>query len=331
MDDVLKDQQPTIYKLFTKLVAKGSLQHAYLFEGALGTGKKKTARWIAKMLYCDCLNDSKVPCEVCADCQRIDSNEHPDVIELAPQGEVVKSIKVDQVRMLKNELNMSGMESQGKVVIVEDADQMTISSSNSLLKFLEEPNSKVHIFLLTTSRHNLLPTIVSRCQLIAFQSQDPSIRAQQLHTLGVSTQLASILSRITQSNEMALEYSKDEDKLNLVELSWRWFKLLVKKDPLAFIFVEENIKKKVQNKESQMFFFELIIILYQDLLKVSYQPNSQDIAFISHQEELASYSQNITSERIANSLEEILQAQNMLKANVSAQASFEYITLNLCF
>src|SRR5690625_4921077 len=159
------NKQPEIRELLAKIVKNNQLQHAYIFEGVAGAGKYEMAKWLAKAI--NCLNQTAdgEPCGSCNQCLRIEQEEHPDVTMVEPDG---LSIKVDQVRANKDEFSKSGMESRRKILIIEDMDKMTTSAANSLLKFIEEPEGEITILLLTTEVQQLLPTIVSRCQLIHF-------------------------------------------------------------------------------------------------------------------------------------------------------------------
>jgi DNA polymerase-3 subunit delta' len=105
------------------------------------------------------------PCGSCKACRKIKSNNHPDIIRLEPSG---SSIKIEQVRSLRQTLVMKPYEAGMRVVIVSDAGTMNPAAGNALLKVLEEPPLKTLIILVTAHISDLLPTVVSRCQIIRF-------------------------------------------------------------------------------------------------------------------------------------------------------------------
>ena len=153
----LQTIQPIVFRQLQNSFEHGRLAHAYLFEGDQGTGKAELALWFAKHQFCLNLQE-EMPCETCNNCLRITSKDHPDVVEIEPDGQ---SIKVDQIRALQSELTKSGFESAKKVVIIHQAEKMNMNSANSLLKFLEEPPANFMIILETQSLGKILPTIRS--------------------------------------------------------------------------------------------------------------------------------------------------------------------------
>src|SRR5690606_36803569 len=101
----------------------------------------------------------------CTQCKRIQSGNHPDVHIIKPDGQ---SIKIEQISFLQKEFTYTGLESNRKVYIIEEADKMTVNAANRLLKFLEEPNQETVAILITSQIGKMLDTIVSRCQRITF-------------------------------------------------------------------------------------------------------------------------------------------------------------------
>mgnify|MGYP001944682352 FL=1 len=122
-----------------------TLSHAYLFHGDAGLGKETTARAVADEL----IKQGGIYSQF-------------RVIEGTP------SIKIEQIRLLKEQSEYS--QNGNLVWLIKDVDNMTPQAANAFLKTLEEPVKGVYFFLTTTSLHSLLPTIVSRCQLIPFRS-----------------------------------------------------------------------------------------------------------------------------------------------------------------
>ncbi len=142
---------------------KKRVPHAFLFYGAEGIGKRTTALVFAKALNCEA--GGADACDVCTSCRKIDSGNHPDILVIKPEGQF---IKVADIKELQERMRFLPLEGARRVVIIDDAERMNITSANSLLKTLEEP-TPTNVFVLVSSRPHLLPqTILSRCHRLRF-------------------------------------------------------------------------------------------------------------------------------------------------------------------
>lgn len=140
------------------------LAHAYLFSGPEGVGKKTTAHQFAAILLC--MNrEFGPPCGECPGCVQFASNNNPDFLRIKPQG---ATIRIDQIRALKKALGFPPLESPRRVVLLEDVQTMRREAGNSLLKILEEPPPNNILLLCAVDSEPILPTILSRCQIIPF-------------------------------------------------------------------------------------------------------------------------------------------------------------------
>lgn len=323
METSIKIKQPANLERFTRTIQQKRLGHAYLFEGPRGTGKKELARWIAKALFCT-QPVAGEPCHQCRNCHRVEDQELPDLIELAPDGQ---SIKVDQIRQLKTEFYKSTMEESKKVYIIEDVEKMTISAANSLLTFLEEPGKDTYIFLLTTAKENILPTIRSRCQIVHFQPLKREMMEEMLVEEGIAKKDAEILAAVTNDLTEAKELAEDEAFHLLREKTWNWFKLLVAKDSLAFLQVQMSLLEAVKEKSQGLFCLDLLLFHYRDLLYVAYSQEEK----VVHQYLLADYQaiqkKRVSPKEIVRQLEYILAAKQSLQSNVQIQGVLESIAI----
>jgi DNA polymerase-3 subunit delta' len=146
-----------------RAVEKRRVPHAFLFYGAEGVGKRTTALVFAKALNCEA--GGADACDACASCRKIGGGNHPDLIVIEPEGQF---IKVADIKELQERMRFRPLEGARRVVIIDDAERMNLTSANSLLKTLEEP-SAVNVFILVSSRPHMLPmTILSRCHRLRF-------------------------------------------------------------------------------------------------------------------------------------------------------------------
>jgi DNA polymerase-3 subunit delta' len=148
------------------MMKKGLLAHAYLLVGASRAGKEALAFFLAKLFLCEHPyfgEDHPRPCGSCAGCIKFEHQTHPDLEILRPQGAM---IKLNQIRDLQKALSFSPLDSQRRVCLILEAQKINLPAANALLKTLEEPPGGNHLILTATSTRTLLPTIVSRCQVI---------------------------------------------------------------------------------------------------------------------------------------------------------------------
>lgn len=308
--DTLSNLQPIVFRQLQNSFEHGRLAHAYLFEGDSGTGKEMMALWFVKHLFCLDLKDNQ-PCEKCNNCLRISQKEHPDVIEVLPEGQL---IKVDQIRELQKELAKSGFESNKKVVLIHQAEKMNVNSANSLLKFLEEPPKNFMIILMTSALGKILPTIQSRSQIIHFQGLAKNHLIQQLQTQeNLSVESASLLADLTNSYQKAVELSNDEWFNEAKETVMQWFRYLEKDDPQGFVYVQKKLVKIFKEKNQQRLAFEML-------------------GYFSKSKRNQVLKNDITmTEKYNRLLAESLKAIQKLEANVAFQSIAEQITLHVIF
>ncbi|MCQ2426114.1 MAG: hypothetical protein MJ070_08205 [Lachnospiraceae bacterium] len=144
-------------------IDRASLSHAYLIEGAEGSGRHTVASIIAKALVCT--GNGEKPCGKCLACRKVELGEHPDVRTFSlPKDR--KTISVEIVRTIRDEAVLIPSESDRHVFLIENADAMTAAAQNALLKVLEEPPASVTFLLLTDRASGLIPTILSRVSVL---------------------------------------------------------------------------------------------------------------------------------------------------------------------
>ena len=143
-------------------ISSGSLSHAYILEGATGSGRKTIALNIAAATACENRSDSTspIPCLHCNSCKKILGKKSTDVIFVKDESKA--TVGVDIARFLKEDVRVIPNDIDDKFYIIENADKMTTQAQNALLLTLEEPPSFVHFFLICNSDDSLLETIRSR-------------------------------------------------------------------------------------------------------------------------------------------------------------------------
>jgi len=151
--------------------------HAYLFHGPAGTGKRTIARAFAAALLAHGAGDPEAVTE------RVARGSHPDLTWVTPSG-AAEMLVSDIDEAVVAAAARTPFEAARRVFVIEDADALNEQAANRMLKTLEEPPSFVHLLLLTSRLGEVMPTIVSRCQLVRFDPLAPERIAADLSAGG---------------------------------------------------------------------------------------------------------------------------------------------------
>ena len=150
--------------------------HAYLFAGPTGIGKARAALVLAQALNC---LEPGGPCGLCAACDRIARDLHPDVLRVEPTG-AARQITKESIDVVRQRLTLPPHEGRARVIIIDEAERLNPTSANQILKTLEEPPPRTVFVLVSAAPEQLLPTIRSRCQRVRFAPLAASVVARVL-------------------------------------------------------------------------------------------------------------------------------------------------------
>ena len=156
--------QESVVKILKNAIINNRISHAYLFCGPRGTGKTTIAKLFAKMVNCSNPIDGE-PCGKCENCTTISNGVNDDVIEI----DAASNNGVDEIRELRDKINLVPASSKYKVYIIDEVHMLTVGAFNALLKTLEEPPQHVIFILATTENFKVPLTISSRCQKFRFE------------------------------------------------------------------------------------------------------------------------------------------------------------------
>jgi DNA polymerase-3 subunit delta' len=253
--------QPRVISFLQNALREGRIAHAYCFAGPKGSNKEAVALELAKAINCETQTDDA--CDQCITCRQISHGNHPDVVTIQPDGAF---IKIDQVRKLQEQFRYSAPPNVTRVVILHDAHLMRAEAANSLLKFLEEPGSPMIAILLTDHAESILPTILSRCQILRFAQPSAFIKEQQLKEQGYAPALAKILSHVASELPEALEQTEA-----VVRFAIQWAEQIGEKNPLAFTQIQGKQLQEWINQGFAPLLVELLLLWLRDLMRDHYQ------------------------------------------------------------
>src|SRR5437016_2190902 len=169
---------------FDRVVRRGRLGHAYLFAGPPGVGKRLFAEELARALLCESPARTRLEaCDLCPACRQVAAGTHPDLF-IAGKPEESLELPIDVMRDLCRSFSLKSARDRGKVVILDDADDLNEESANCFLKTLEEPPPRSVLLLIGTSPDRQLATIRSRCQVVHFAPLAGELVAELLRAQG---------------------------------------------------------------------------------------------------------------------------------------------------
>jgi DNA polymerase III subunit delta' len=182
------------------------LPHASLLIGPAGVGKTAFAEQVATLLLCESPFPAMTACGICDSCRWLAAGNHPDFRRVGPDEDgdsetasTEKSaekgrkrspgiIRIDQIRELEGFVFVGSHRKGNRVVLITEAEAMNPAAANALLKILEEPPSSVYYLLISTRSKSLLPTLRSRCRVLAFGAPDTSAATDWLRGAGLEKQ-----------------------------------------------------------------------------------------------------------------------------------------------
>lgn len=170
-----------------------SMVQSWLFTGPPGSGRSHVALAFAAALLCD-----SVGCGVCHSCHLANRGSHPDLEVIRTEG---LSLKIDEVREIIARASWEPSSSRFRVVVIEDAERLTESAANALLKAIEEPGARTIWLLCSPTVEDVLPTIRSRCRQIALVTPSTTaVAALLVREESASAEIAQFAARASQGH-----------------------------------------------------------------------------------------------------------------------------------
>lgn len=307
---------------FKQKIQQGQLNHAYILEGPEGIGKATFAKTLARGLLCDAMNIDG--CFGCDSCHKFDTNNHPDFLCIEPQG---NSIKNEQIESFQSFVHIMPNESDYKVIVIDQAQTMTVSAQNRILKVLEEPPKYVIIFMIVDHASTLLPTINSRCQAVAFK---PLSYKKMEAYLGSAYDLSDVVveqllsfsnGAIGKAKQMIDDETLSEHRQLLIGLT----RAIADSN---FMETLEGVKL-LQNKEVSKQYLDILQGWYRDLLTVQSTMTTNYVINRDKKYELKKQVKLLDKKNIVKMINEIEQAKNRLAMNMNHDLIIDQLIIDL--
>ena len=334
--------QQHIVKTLQNALINNKIGHAYLFTGPRGTGKTSIARLLAKALNCE--EGIGHICNNCENCKTINSNSHPDVIEI----DAASNSRVEEIRNIIEQVRYAPIKGRFKVYIIDEVHMLSNNAFNALLKTLEEPPEQVIFILATTEPYKVLPTIISRCQRFDFTKIEQSQIKARLEEIcdnenikidndalfeissladGGMRDALSILDELIAYCGNNIKY---EDILNI-------FGIISKSEKIKFISYllnqngKEIINKYYQYSNNGIDIKHLnddLINIFKDLLTYNISGNSSLLQYIS-KDDAKNLLKYTNSKKLNEIIQKLIEASSDFKNVSNINSYYELVLLNI--
>lgn len=298
------------------------VSHAYIFNGEKGSGKKSLANAFAMALQCEA--NSIDPCNECRSCKQAESGNHPDIIRVT--HEKPNSIGVEDVReQIVNDVQVKPYGSPYKIYIVADAEKMTVQAQNALLKTIEEPPAYAIIILLTTNAQMFLPTILSRCVMLALRPiPDEQVKGYLMEHVQIPDYQADICVAFAQGNiGKAVQLASSENFTDIKTAALHLLKNIPRMEINEIVSLVKGVSEfKLDIQE----YLDLLAVWYRDVL---YFKATKDINGLIFKDQISDISEQ-ANRGSYEGMEKIIKALQTAKTRLSANVNFD-LSMELLF
>jgi DNA polymerase-3 subunit delta' len=253
MLDEFKLEQQVVYKTLVNSVKNNKCSHAYLIES---NGYSKTldfALAFAKHMLCHNNYTNCNNCVNCTQCQNIDNKEFLELKIIEAEGQWIKK---NQLEELQSDFSKKSILGNKKIYIINGAEKLNVSSSNSLLKFLEEPEEGITAILITNNKYQLLDTIISRCQVLTLNPSKEKTVGNILEHLG---------NNLYNSEEEINNYINNEDNLVKVEKVIEFAKYYEDNHLNTLAYINKLLLQHFNEKSEVNNAMEILLLFYKDI------------------------------------------------------------------
>ena len=307
--EFLKKYQPIPYQIFFNALKNDTFSHAYLLSGPKGSSLGNIAKFIAKSLVC---TTSIFACENCDLCSRVENNNYPSLIIL----DAKKGIKIQELKDKISNFYVGTTEKNSKnIYIILNIEYLKTDCINMILKFLEEPPVNTYALFTTENELGVLPTILSRCEIIRFNSINKEYFLDLAKADSLPLKEVSLLSNIYNDYE-EIKNAKNNPAFLLSEEFLEIFITNIQNVDKLIFLVEKDILNRLTN-ESLYFIYDSLIILFKESLKILYHDKT---TLVDYDKTLVKIKENIKN--LDQKTKFLMEEENLISKNINIQLLF---------
>ena len=293
-------------KYLTNSIRNNKVNHAYMFEGIDGIGKKKLAEEFCKILL---------------ESENLENS--PDFINIYPDG---SSIKIAQIRKLQTDIIIKPHKKY-KIYIINQSEKLTVEAQNALLKTLEEPPEYVIMILITSNKAALLDTIKSRCEIIKFLPISILDLNKYLVQKGVEQQRAQLLATFSRGSiEKALELSESADFVLMREDIQTYIETMLDKNIIDILEIPNGMEKY---KADVIGTLDIMINYFRDMMMEKENADKSMIINVDKITFIKNMSRKINYSQVSKIIDIIEETKKKIRSNCNFNISIQVMALNI--
>ena len=309
-----------------KAVSENRPNHAYIFCGEEGTGRKSVAECFAAALCCEAEDPMQKPCGKCMACMQSVSKTHPDIVRVTHEK---TRIGVDDIRnSVLNDISIKPFSSNFKIYIIDEAERMTEQAQNALLKTLEEPPQYAVIILITTNTGVFLQTILSRCVTLNFKPLETKLISDYLmKTEKLPDYFAKLCAAFSGGSlGQALKFAKNEDFEQIKNESLAFLRDV---DSVSTDTVFDMVASLGTKKAEINVYLDLFHLWFRDVLMFKATQDANRLVFLDEMMIIKRQASKYGFEALGNILDSFFTVRDRLNANVNFDTAIELLLLRM--
>ena len=308
-------EQNIIYKTLITSVKNNKYSHAYLIETNGYSKGLDLGIAFAKYLLCPNNYSNNEKCENCSQCKNIDKNEFIELKIIEPEGQWIKKSQLEELQEVFSKKSVLGNK---KVYIINKAEKLNPASSNSLLKFLEEPEEGIIAILITENIYQLLSTIVSRCQVLSLKNKI------NLDNLSTKERFAHYLS----NNKDDIEaFINNEESIIKIEKVIEFIKYYEDNHSNTLIYINKLWDETFKEKQDIYSAFTMMLLFYKDILNLKLGKGIQ--IFTDYVNEVNNIEEKNNLDEITGKINVIMDLREKIKFNVNSNLLMDKLIIQL--